>query len=116
MSASANELEQYLNEFERYTYSIGAATARVARVRTSAGLTTRLTRLQPRAPDFLGAPERPHPRKGLNEFSLMDEIREIMKIVLVQFYQIYLIILFKYIGMSVTNSNCSCCKLPTSFH
>ena len=25
----------------------------------SAGLTTRLTRLQPRAPDFLGAPERP---------------------------------------------------------
>ena len=34
MSASDNELEQYLNEFERYTYSIGAATARVARVRT----------------------------------------------------------------------------------
>ena len=30
----------------------------------SAGLTTRLTRLQPRAPDFLGAPERPHPRKA----------------------------------------------------
>ena len=25
----------------------------------SAGLTTRLTRLQPRAPDFLGAPEKP---------------------------------------------------------
>ena len=48
---------------------------------TSAGLTTRLTRLQPRAPDFLGAPERPHPRKGLNEFSLVCEIREIMKIV-----------------------------------
>ena len=34
MSASDNELEQYLNEFERYTYSIGAAAARVARVRT----------------------------------------------------------------------------------
>ena len=33
MSASDNELEQYLNEFKRYTYSIGAATARVARVR-----------------------------------------------------------------------------------
>ena len=64
----------------------------------SAGLTTRLTRLQPRAPDFLGAPERPRPRKGLNEFSLMCEIREIMKIVLVQFYQIYyLISLFNYI-------------------
>ena len=29
MSASDNELEQYLNEFERYTYSIGAAAARV---------------------------------------------------------------------------------------
>ena len=34
MSVSDNELEQYLNEFERYTYSIGAATARVARVRS----------------------------------------------------------------------------------
>ena len=45
----------------------------------------------------------------------MCEIREIMKIVLVQFYQIYLISLFKYIGsMSVTNSNCSCCRLPLS--
>ena len=32
MSASDNELEQYLNECKRYTYSIGAATARVARV------------------------------------------------------------------------------------
>ena len=53
--------------------------------RTSTGLTTRLTRLQPRAPDFLGAPKRPHPRKGLNEFSLVCEIPEIMKIVLVQF-------------------------------
>ena len=76
----------------------------------SAGLTTRLTRLQPRAPDFSGAPK----GQGLNEFSLMCEIREIMKIVLVQFYQIYLISLFKYIGMSVTNSNCSCCRLPLS--
>ena len=28
MSASDNELEQYLYEFKRYTYSIGAATAR----------------------------------------------------------------------------------------
>ena len=81
---------------------------------TSAGLTTRLTRLQPRAPDFLGAPKRPHPRKGLNEFRLMYEIREIIKIVLVQFYQIYLISLFKYIGISVTNSNCSCCRLHLS--
>ena len=34
MSASDKEFEQYLNEFERYTYTIGAATARVARVRT----------------------------------------------------------------------------------
>ena len=44
----------------------------------SAGLTTRLTRLQPRAPDFLGAPKRPC--KGLNEFGLMYAIREILKI------------------------------------
>ena len=44
----------------------------------------------------------------------MCEIREIMKIVIVQLYQIYLIRLFKYIGMSVTNSNCSCCRLPLS--
>ena len=73
-------------------------------VTISAGLTTRLTRLQPRAPDFLGAPKRPHPRKGLNEFRLMYEIREIIKIVLVQFYQIYLISLFKYIDILVTNS------------
>ena len=34
MSASDNEWEQYWNEFERFTYSIGAATARVARVRS----------------------------------------------------------------------------------
>ena len=54
----------------------------------NAGLTTRLTRLQPRAPDFLGAPERSRPLEGLNEFSLMCEIRDIMNIVLVQFCQI----------------------------
>ena len=36
----------------------------------SAGLTTRLTRLQPRAPDFLGAPERPRPREGLSSLAL----------------------------------------------
>ena len=51
----------------------------------SAGLTTKLTRLQPRAPDFLGAPKRPH--KGLNEFGLMYVTCEILKIS-VQFYQI----------------------------
>ena len=83
---------------------------------SSAGLTTRLTRLQPRAPDFLGPPKRPRPRKGLNEFSLMCEIREIMKIVLVQFHLIYLISSFEieYIGMSGTISKCSCCRLPLS--
>ena len=35
-----------------------------------AGLTTRLTRLQSRAPDFLGAPK--WPRKNLNEFGLLQ--------------------------------------------
>ena len=44
----------------------------------------------------------------------MYEIREIIKIVLVQFHQIYLISLLKYIGISVTNSNCSCCRLHLS--
>ena len=115
--------QSYINCFieskGRATWSVKRATwslTTIAQVwlRHCAGLTTRLTRLQPRAPDFSGAPKRPRPRKGLNEFSLMCEIREIMKIVLVQFYQIYLISLFKYIGMSVTNSNCSCCRLPLS--
>ena len=36
----------------------------------SAGLTTRLTRLQPRAPDFLGAPKRPIPVKASMSFAL----------------------------------------------
>ena len=55
-----------------------------------------------RAPDFSGAPKRPRPRKDPNEFCLMCDIREIMKIVLVQFYQIYLISLFNYIGTYVS--------------
>ena len=54
-------------------------------MRYSAGLTTRLKGLQPRAPHFRD------PKglviKGLSEFGLMYVIREILKI-LVQFYQI----------------------------